>query len=118
VRSLERRLERLEGGVEKSASRWQIPFEVLVYTKMCERYRARTEGKEPTEYSWEEIEEMRRQDLETISGKGAEASLRDSIGWQIPEAQQILDEWEEDARRRLAEAEGLPPERWGEGYEE
>jgi hypothetical protein len=30
----------------------------------------------------------------------------------------MLDEWEEDARRRLAEAEGLPPERWGEDYEE
>ena len=89
--SLERRLERLEAGVEKSASRWQIPFEVLVYTKMCERYRARTEGKEPPEYSWEEILEMRRQDLETVAGNGAEASLRDSIAWQTPEVQQRLD---------------------------
>jgi hypothetical protein len=39
VSSLERRLEKLEAGVEKkSVSRWQIPPEVLVYTKMCERY--------------------------------------------------------------------------------
>jgi hypothetical protein len=30
------------------------------------------------------------------------------------EAQQALNEWEEEARRRLAEAEGLPPGRWGE----
>jgi hypothetical protein len=115
VSSLEHRIEKLEAGVEKkSASRWQIPPEVLVYTKMCERNRARTKGREPPEYSWEEIEEMRRQDLETVSGNGADASLRNSIGWQTPEAQRMLSEWQEDARRRLERAEGLPPERWGE----
>jgi hypothetical protein len=115
VSSLERRLEKLEAGVEKkSASWWQIPPEVPVYTKMCERRRARTEGKDPPEYTRVEIEEMRRQDLETVSGIGAEAFLRGSIGWQTPEAQHMLDVWEGDVRRRLAEAEGLPPERWGE----
>jgi hypothetical protein len=40
-------------------------------------HRARIEGEEPPEYSWEEILEMRRQDLETVAGNGAEASLRD-----------------------------------------
>ncbi len=113
--SLERRLEKLEAGVEKgAASRWQIPSEVLVYTKMCERYRARIEGREPPEYSWEEIEERRRQDLETVAGNGAEASLRNSIGWQTPEAQQMLGEWEEEARRRVEKAKDLPLGRWGE----
>jgi hypothetical protein len=99
-------------------SLWSVfstrPPEVLVYTKMCERRRARTEGKDPPEYTRVEIEEMRRQDLETVSGIGAEAFLRGSIGWQTPEAQHMLDVWEGDVRRRLAEAEGLPPERWGE----
>jgi hypothetical protein len=77
-------------------------------------HRARIEGEEPPEYSWEEILEMRRQDLETVAGNGAEASLRDSIGWQTPEAQRMLGEWQEDARRRVQKAEGLPPERWHE----
>jgi hypothetical protein len=57
---------------------------------------------------------MRRQDFETISGKGAEASLRDSIGWQTPKAQRMLGEWQEGARRRVKKAKDLPPERWGE----
>jgi hypothetical protein len=81
---------------------------------MIARCQARTEGKEPPSYTQEEIEERRRQDLETVAGNGAEASLRASIGWQSPEAQQRLDEWEEDARRRVEKAKDLPPERWGE----
>ena len=60
------------------------------------------------------ILELRRQDLETVSSTGVEASLRDSIGWQSPEVQQSLDEWEQAARRKLELAKDLPPERWGE----
>jgi hypothetical protein len=93
VSSLERRLERLEVGVEKgAASRWEVPIGIRLYLTMVTRCQARTEGKEPPEYSWEEILEMRRQDLETVAGNGAEASLRESTGWQSPEAQQRLDE--------------------------
>jgi hypothetical protein len=115
VRDAKRRLERLEAEAGKGAlSRWEVPIGLRAYLTMVARCQARTEGKEPPEYSWEEIEEMRRQDLETVSGIGADASSRDSIGWQTPEAERMLDEWQEDARRRVQKAEGLPPERWGE----
>jgi hypothetical protein len=82
--------------------------------KMVERYRSRVAGEEVPPYAQEEIEERRRQDLETVSGNGVGAYVRDSPGWQTLEAQQLLDEWEEVARRRLETAKDLPPERWHE----
>ena len=60
---------------------------------------------------------MRRWDLETVEGRGVEAQLRDSPGWQSEEARDLLSGWEEGARRRLEASEGLPPERWHEVYE-
>jgi hypothetical protein len=81
---------------------------------MIARHQARREGKEPPPYTQEEIEEMRRSDIETVEGRGVEAQLRESIGWQSLEAQQSLDKWEQKARRRVEKAKGLPPERWGE----
>ena len=90
-----------------------------VYLKTLERYYARTQGKEPPEYSQEEILEMRRQDLEITDGDGGVVTyMRDSPGWQTLEAQQMLDEWEEGAHRRLEEAKDLPPERWCEVWGE
>ncbi len=53
-------------------------------------------------------------DIETVEGRGTEAQLRESIGWQSPEAQHSLNEWEQEARRRLELAKDLSPERWGE----
>jgi hypothetical protein len=115
VRDARKRLEKLEAGAGKgAASRWEVPIETRVYLTMVARHRARIEGEEPPEYSWEEIEEMRHQDLETVAGNGAEASLRGSIGWQTPEAQQMLGEWKDEARRRVEKAQDLPSERWGE----
>jgi hypothetical protein len=112
VSSLERRLEKLETGAGKgAASRWEVHIGTRVYLTVVARHQARAEGKEPPPYSQEEILELRRQDFETVAGNGAEASFRDSIGWQTPEAQHMLDVWEGDVRRRLAEAEGLPPGR-------
>ena len=113
--SLERRLERLEAVKEKDAnSGWEVPIETRVYLTTIARQQARREGKEPPSYTQEEIEERRRWDLETVAGNGTEASLRGTIGWKSPEAQQTLDEWEEEARRRVEKAKDLPPERWGE----
>jgi hypothetical protein len=115
VSSLERRLERLEAGAGKdAASRWEVPIGTRVYFKMVERYRSRVAGEEVPPYAQEEIEEMRRHDLETVSGNGVRAYVRDSPGWQTLEAQQLLEEWEEVARRRLETAKDLPPERWHE----
>ncbi len=57
---------------------------------------------------------MRRSDMESVEGRGVEAQLRESIGWQSPEAQQSLNEWEQEARRRVEKAKYLPPERWVE----
>ena len=113
--SLERRLERLEVGAGKdAASRWEVPIGTRVYLKMVERYRSRVAGQEMPPYAQEEIEEMRRHDLETVSGNGVRVFVRDSPGWQTLEAQQLLDEWEEGAQRRLETAKELPPERWHE----
>jgi len=44
-----------------------------------------------------------------MSGNGVRASLCDSAGWQTPEAQQTLDEWQEGAHRQLEDAKNYPP---------
>ncbi len=111
--SIGKRLKVLEGKQDAAASRWEIPIEVQTLLKAQERHRAREEGEEPPPYSPEEIADLRQSDIETVAG-----SLRDDVGWQSPEARALLDEWEEDARRRLDRAEGLPPERWGEVWGE
>jgi hypothetical protein len=112
--SIRRRLEHLEVGAEKQATDWKIPPEVLVVTKMTERYRVRAEGRDPPPYTREEIEERRQQDLETVEGHGTEAHYRIASGWQSSESQALLDFWERDARRRVEKAKDLSPERWGE----
>jgi hypothetical protein len=109
---MKRRLEALETG--STGSEWIIPIEVLVLTKSVERYQALRDGKEPPVYFREEVEAMRQWDLETVAGKGVEARLRDSPGWRTPGSQALLDEWEEEARRRLEAAKGLPSELWAE----
>lgn len=112
---MKRRLEALEAGSTGSTgSEWIIPIEVLVHCKSVERYQALRDGKEPPAYSREEIAAMRQWDLETVAGKGVEARLRDSPGWRTPGSQALLDEWEEEARRKLEAAKGLPSELWAE----
>ena len=91
-----------------------MPIETRVYLTTIARHQARREGKEPPPYTQEEILEMRRSDIESVEGRGVEAQLRESIGWQSPEAQQALDKWEQEARRRLELAKDLLPERWCE----
>jgi hypothetical protein len=109
---MKRRLEALEAG--STGSYWVTPVEVLVHTKSVERYQALRDGKEPPAYFREEVEAIRQWDLETVAGKGVEARLRDSLGWRTPGSQELLDEWEEEARRRLEAAKGLPSEIWAE----
>ena len=110
--NMKRRLGALETG--STNPEWVTPIEFLVLTKSVERYQALRDGKEPPAYSREEVAALREWDLETVEGRGVEARLRDSLGWRTPGSQELLDEWEEDARRRLEAAEGLPPERWHE----
>jgi hypothetical protein len=112
--SKRRRVERLEAGVEAETSQLVVPIEVSVHCKAVERYQALRNGKEPPAYSREEVAALREWYLETVEGRGVEARLRDSPGWRTPGSQALLDEWEEEARRRLEAAEGLPPERWHE----
>ena len=109
---MKRRLEALEAG--STGSEWIIPIEVLVHCKAVERYQALRDGKEPPAYSRKEVAALREWDLETVEGRGVEARLRDSPGWRTPGSQALLDEWEEEARRRLEAAEGLPSELWAE----
>jgi hypothetical protein len=115
MRDAKKRLERLEAGAgEGVASRWEVPIETRLYLTRIARHQARITGEEPPPYTQEEIEEMRRSDIQSAEGRGTEARLRESIGWQSPEAQQALDEWEQEARRRVEKGKDLPPERWGE----
>ncbi len=112
--SLKGRLGRLEAeqskaaGEEVGASYWSA----MVLCKTVERHHAGLRGEKPPPYSQEEIEELRRQDEETLAG-GLEELRRDP-GWQTPEARELLASWEATAQNRLEAAKDLPPERWVE----
>ncbi len=101
--SLERRLSDLEAG--SSGAEWEIPIEVRILLKAVAGHRARERGEKPPTYTQEELEAMREEDLEVISGGGVVGILRDSAGWTSPESLEILDSWEEGARRRLERAD-------------
>jgi hypothetical protein len=111
---IRRRLGELEVRVETEARRGETPPEVDVLLKAIARHQARVEGKEPPPYTQEEIEKMRRDDLEVIAGGGVVGVFRESRGWLSEEARGLLDSWERNARRRLKQAKNLPPERWWE----
>ena len=116
--SLEHRLEKLEVGAGKgAASGWEVPIATRLYLTMVACHRARIEGEEPLPYTQEEVEERRRQDLETASGKGAEAMLRCSIGWQTPEARRCSTSGSRRPRGEWKRQRTYPPsagQRFGE----
>jgi hypothetical protein len=85
-----------------------------VLFKAIARDQARKEGEELPPYTQEEIEEMRRDDLEVAAGGDVVGVFRESGGWQFEEALELLDSWERDAHRRLRQAQNLPPKRWCE----
>ena len=65
--SLERRFEKLEAGAEKgTAPTWEVPIGTCVYLRRVARHQARAESKEPPPYTQEEMEKMRRSDIETV----------------------------------------------------
>ena len=105
--SLKRRLAGLES--RSSGAEWDIPIEVRIHLKAVERHRARERGEEPPAYSREELEQMHRDDLAEAAGGGVVGILRDGPGWRSPESLDLLDEWEEDARRRLDRVEDGEP---------
>lgn len=70
--SLKRRLAGLES--RSSGAEWEIPIEVRLLLKDVERRRAHIAGEEPPAYSPEELEEMYRDDLETVAGGGGRHS--------------------------------------------
>jgi hypothetical protein len=111
---IKQRLGELESRMETEARRGETTLEVRVLLKAVARHQAREEGKEPPPYTQEEIEEMRRDDLEIAAGGGVVGWLREGAGWRSEEARTKLDEWEQDAYRRLEQAQNLPPERWSE----
>jgi hypothetical protein len=117
MRNVDRRLECLEDLAAKKDSEWIVPIEARVHMKAVARHQAREDDKRPPSYTEEEIEAMRRWDLETVEGRGVEAQLRDNPGWKCEETREFLCAWEEGARRRLAATDGLPRERWHEVYE-
>ena len=101
--SLERRLSDLEA--RSSGAHWEIPIEVRILLKAVAGHRARERGEQPPAYTQEELEAMREEDLEVISGGSVVGILRNSAGWSSPESLEILDSWEEGARRRLERLE-------------
>ena len=110
--SIRRRVEHLEGGAPGT---WTIPIEVRVLLKAQARDLARMRGEEIPPYTPEELEHLREADLATAVGADLE-EYRDDPGWQDEEAQRLLDDWQEDARRGLEWVEDNP-ERWQEVYE-
>lgn len=105
--SLEGRLRSLES--KASGAEWEIPIEVRLLLKATQRHQARERGEDPPPYFREELEEMHREDLETVAGGGVVGIFRDSAGWTSPESLDLLDEWGEDARRRLERVEDGEP---------
>ncbi len=104
--SARRRLERLEAARGATEAPYEVPMTTRLYLKAVERYRVRERGEEPPAYTQEEWEALHEHDLETVAGGGAVGSMRASAGWESPEGRELLDAWEEDARRRLARVEG------------
>jgi hypothetical protein len=112
--SFERRLRQLEARLRDSGATPSTPLELRVYFSTMERLKAREEDRQPRSYTQEEIEHLRRGDLEIAAGGGVVGLLRHSVGWKSDDCQAGLDAWEEDARRRVEAAKDLPPERWRE----
>ena len=105
--SLERRLTNLEA--RAPGTKWETPVEVLVHLKAVARHQSRERGEEPPPYTQEEIAHMHEEDLAEAAGGGVVGDLRNSAGWTSPESLQILDSWEDAARRRLARIEAGEP---------
>ena len=105
--SLERRLTNLEA--RAPGTKWKIPIEVRVHLKAVERHQARARGEEPPPYTQEEIAHMHEEDLAEAAGGGVVGLFRDSAGWTSPEALQMLNAWEDAARRRLERVEDGDP---------
>ncbi len=108
--SLDDRLRRLEER-RSSGEQWETPIEALVLAKAVERHQARKSGEEPPAYTREELEALYEEDLAEAAGGGTVAYFRNSAGWRSEEGQEILDEWQEAATRRLRLIEdGMPKE--------
>ena len=101
MRSFASRITRLEDRRRQSpgsASEYDQALEDYFYfLKVDERIR---EGAEPPPYG----ERERRLDESTISY--IVPTLRASLGWSPPESQATLDQWEREARARLAKYNG------------
>ncbi len=65
------------------------------------RCRARREGRELPPFSGEELRDSYEQDLDVAAGMGVVVQPQEGIGWQSEETKQTLEEWVEDAQRRL-----------------
>ncbi|MCA1716267.1 MAG: hypothetical protein LC781_05175 [Actinobacteria bacterium] len=115
--TLGRRLERLEARAPPGERGEVSTIGLRVLCTAVERHRARAAGRPLPPYASEEVLHLREMDIEIAAGGGLVAALRESPGWQADEAQEVLDGWEHDARRRLARAEELGEE-WARAYQE
>jgi hypothetical protein len=110
------RIERLEAAQSTAVGHEapSTPIELRVFFSTMERVQAREEGRKPRPYTQEEIEHLRRCDLEIAAGGGVVGWLRQSVGWKSVDCQESLDAWRADARRRVEAGKDRLPELWHE----
>jgi hypothetical protein len=98
------RLERLEkraAPVEDPGAQEQR-MRIFLLHKEIGNCRRVAEGKEPIPLTSEE-EEFEREEARRFIHEGGLETYRNSSGWQTPEAQALLDEWERSNKAKLQE---------------
>ena len=94
------RLARLEQAIRVSSPQ-PIPAMYRVLFKATERRKAAARGDDLPPYTDEETEELRNEDLKTVSGGGVVGYLRGSGGWADDKSRAFLDRLQDHARKRL-----------------
>jgi hypothetical protein len=96
---LEDELARLKAQLEAWQGAHELPPEVDLLCALGERHRTRREGLPVAPFAERQLEELYRHDVDMVEG---EADVyRRAPGWDDEEAQQLVDDWEEAARRRM-----------------
>ncbi len=90
---LERRLEKLEATAERTSA--GTPYYLQRYFKELANLRRAEAGLDPLPYTPVDLEDDRRCLSEVIP------VYRADPGWQTPEAQEMLDGWEQHIRDNL-----------------
>jgi hypothetical protein len=103
--SIEKRIKYLEARAEKLDKVTRVPdrgyWAVRLYCKEVENHQRQPEGLPPIPLTPAEEEWKRESDIKFL--QDGLPRMRASPGWQSPEAQGRLDEWEHDIREKYLE---------------